>query len=88
MGIPTAEFPNCILQVHQTVRAPMFNLLPYLWMAFMLAVILVPTIVGLMNRPKRQPKVKPTDGELVDGAVENPEPVLDFGDELAEIENK
>ncbi|MFN7629483.1 MAG: hypothetical protein ACK5PZ_21875 [Pirellula sp.] len=66
----------------------MFNLLPYLWMAFMLAVILVPTIVGLMNRPKRQPKVKPADGELVDGAVENPEPVLDFGDELAEIENK
>lgn len=66
----------------------MFNLLPYLWMAFMLAVILVPTIVGLMNRPKRQPKVKTDDGELVDGTVENPEPVLDFGDELAGIENK
>jgi hypothetical protein len=57
-------------------------------MAFMLAVILVPTIMGLMNRPKRQPKVKPADGELVDGAAENPEPVLDFGDELAGIENK
>jgi hypothetical protein len=32
--------------------------------------------------------VKPADGELVDGAAENPEPVLDFGDELAGIESK
>lgn len=66
----------------------MFNLLPYLWMAFMLAVILFPTIVGLMNRPKRQPKVKSAEGDLVEGAVENPEPVLDFGDELAEVESR
>ena len=62
----------------------MFNVLPYFWLAFMAAVILLPTLSGLMNRPKRPPKSAATVEEVNDGLP--PEPSLDFGDELAQMD--
>lgn len=62
----------------------MFDLLPYFWMAFMLAVVLFPTVLGLMARPKRKPK----SAAVSEGEPEGlpADPVLDFGDELAQME--
>jgi hypothetical protein len=50
----------------------------------MAAVILLPTLSGLMNRPKRQPKSAAAVEEVNDGLP--PEPSLDFGDELAQMD--
>jgi len=50
----------------------------------MLAVVLFPTVIGLMGRPKRKPKsVAVAEGEP-EGL--QADPVLDFGDELAQME--
>jgi hypothetical protein len=57
----------------------MFGLLPYLWMAFMLAVVVAPTTLAVMHRPK---KVRVKAGEPnVDGmgdGVPEEQQVLDF----------
>jgi len=76
----------------------LFQILSYIWIAFMAAVILVPTIVALTNRPKRpggKPAKKKKKGKK--GAEEETqeestevdnftEPTLDFGDEIAQME--
>jgi sugar phosphate permease len=76
----------------------LFQILSYLWMAFMAAVILVPTIVALTNRPKRvggKPAKKKKKGkkgaeeenEEESNEVDNfAEPTLDFGDEIAQMD--
>jgi hypothetical protein len=73
----------------------LFKILPLLWIAFILAVVLLPTIASLMGRPKglakpKTPKAKkgkknkgePQQEESLDDVP--PEPSLDFGDELAQ----
>jgi len=62
----------------------MFNLLPYLWMTFILAVVALPIIAGLMGRPKRQPKAAAPE-EVQDGLP--PEASLDFADEMSQANN-
>jgi len=72
----------------------LFKILPLLWMAFIAAVILLPTIVGLMGRPKGPAKAKkPKTKKKKKGEAEPsgddvpPEPTLDFGDEVAQMES-
>lgn len=50
----------------------------------MLTVVLLPTVSGLMGRPKR----KPRSAAVSEGEPEGlqADPVLDFGDELAQME--
>lgn len=66
----------------------MFTLISYLWLAFILAVLIAPIVVGLMSRPK---KTQTTNEEpQVEGLEEAPtqEATPEFGDELAEMELK
>lgn len=74
----------------------LFKILPLVWMAFIAAVILLPTITALRGRPKGPSKPKkakakkrkkgdPEPEEASDDVP--PEPVLDFGDEMAQMEN-
>ncbi len=62
----------------------MFALLPYLCMAFMLAVVVAPIVVGLRNRPKRQPRPVTAEPQIGEDGMPEEQEVLDFGDELAE----
>jgi hypothetical protein len=76
----------------------LFKILPLVWMAFIAAVILLPTITALRGRPKGPSKPKepkkakakkrkkgdPEPQEATDDVP--PEPVLDFGDEMAQME--
>jgi hypothetical protein len=80
----------------------LFKILPLVWMAFIAAVILLPTITALTGRPKGPSKPKepkepkkakakkrkkgdPEPEEASDDVP--PEPVLDFGDEMAQMES-
>jgi hypothetical protein len=76
----------------------LFKFLPVLWIAFILAVVLLPTIVSLMGRPKgvakpKKPKSKKSKKKKGEDPQEEgsedvpPEPLLDFGDELAQVES-
>ncbi len=75
----------------------LFKILPFLWMAFIASVILLPTITALMGRPKgpakakkANPKKKKKKGAKEDEEVTSdvpPEPSLDFGDEISEMES-
>ena len=76
----------------------LFKILPLVWMAFIAAVILLPTITALTGRPrgpskpkepkkakaKKRKKGDPEPQEAADDVP--PEPVLDFGDEMAQME--
>ena len=67
----------------------MYALLPYVWVLFMLGLVGATIAAAMMGRPKKVPKKKTDAGDV--GALEAPsesEPSLDFGDELAQIENK
>ncbi len=78
----------------------LFQILSYLWIAFMAAVVLVPTIIALTSRPKRPggtpAKKKKKKGKKGAEEEENQaqadlqndfaEQPLDFGDELAQME--
>ncbi|MFO0013819.1 MAG: hypothetical protein ACK553_13845 [Planctomycetota bacterium] len=66
----------------------MFTIISYLWILFILTVLILPIVIGLMSRPKRmkasasEPQVAGLDGDPSEA------PVLDFGDELADMESK
>jgi hypothetical protein len=67
----------------------MFALLPYVVMLSMLGLVVATIVVAVMGRPKRAPKNSPmtvvqSEQEMMGDA----EPVLDFGDELAQMEKK
>jgi|694.fasta_scaffold45525_4 flagellar biosynthesis/type III secretory pathway M-ring protein FliF/YscJ len=78
----------------------LFQILSYLWIAFMAAVVLVPTIIALTSRPKRsggkpakKKKKKGKKGaeeeenqDQADHSNDFAEQTLDFGDELAQME--
>lgn len=67
----------------------LFPLLPYFWLALLLGAILAVIIAAVRGRPKKPKKGK---AEAEDAAAADPfagsEPVLDFGDELSQMENK
>lgn len=65
----------------------MYTLISYLWILLVLIVVITPIVVGLMTRPK---KVKtPASEPNVDGmGAPEEQQVLDFGDELAQMESK
>jgi hypothetical protein len=75
----------------------LFKILPLLWMAFIAAVILLPTIAALTGRPKgpskpkkakSKKKKKKGDPEPQESSDEVPaELTLDFGDEVAQMES-
>ena len=67
----------------------MYALLPYVWVLFMLGSIGATVAAAMMGRPKKAPKKKPDPAaeQPVDPA-DSAEPSLDFGDELAQMENK
>lgn len=67
----------------------MYNLLPYLWILFMVVLVVATVVASLSGRPKKAPKKPVNTGTepAVDPTSES-EPILDFGDELAQMENK
>ncbi|MCY3008181.1 MAG: hypothetical protein NTV29_19695 [Planctomycetota bacterium] len=74
----------------------LFKILPLLWMAFIAAVILLPTIAALTGRPKgpskpkkaKSKKKKKGDPEPEESSEDvPPEPTLDFGDEVAQMQS-
>ncbi len=67
----------------------MYALLPYVWILFMLGLVGATITAAMMGRPKKAPKKKPVPGAESQGdPVVESEPSLDFGDELAQLENK
>jgi hypothetical protein len=65
----------------------MFTVISYLWLLFLLTVAIVPLVVGFLSRPKK--KLSLSSEPQVDGLDESApnEPVLDFGDELAQMDS-
>ena len=67
----------------------MYALLPYFWIVFMLGIVVVTIAAAIMGRPKKAPKKAQTaSAEAVADPMAESEPVLDFGDELAQMDNK
>ncbi len=60
----------------------MFALMPYLWILFMLGLIVVVIVAAVLGRPKRRP-VPPA--ATLDPLASEPEPSLDFEDELSQM---
>ena len=71
----------------------LFNIISYLWLAFILGVIVLPLILSTMNRPKRPAGAKSKEkkgkkGKKGEEAAEEEapaEPALDFGTEFNEF---
>lgn len=67
----------------------LFPLLPYFWLALLVGAILAVIVAAVRARPKKPKKGKVEEQE---NAAADPfggsEPVLDFGDELSQMENK
>jgi hypothetical protein len=66
----------------------MFAMLPFLWMAFMLTVLVLPIVEGIRSRPKAQPKTAAENLPLGEDGLPEEAQILDFGDEMAEMEPK
>ncbi len=67
----------------------MYELLPYIWILFMVGLIGATITVAMMGRPKKAPKKAPDP--IIDVAADplaESDPVLDFGDELAQMDKK
>jgi len=63
----------------------MYELLPYLWILFMVGLVVSTIVAAIMSRPKKSPKTEARQGgEIADPLQDVSEPVLDFGDELAQ----
>jgi len=71
----------------------LYKFLPLLWIAFIAAVVLAPLVVAFMGRPKgvaKPKKSKKKKGESDETLATDdvpPEPSLDFGDELSQLES-
>ena len=67
----------------------MYELLPYIWILFMVGLVVATITAAMMGRPKRSPKkaAVPATEVVLDPLAES-EPVLDFGDELAQMDKK
>ena len=67
----------------------MYALLPYVWILFMVGLVAAVITVSVMERPKKAPKKTPVQGsEPGADPLSASEPVLDFGDEMAQLEKK
>lgn len=67
----------------------MYKLLPYVWILFMVVLVASTVVASLRGRPKKAPKKKPNpDMESTADPLAESEPVLDFGDELAQMDKK
>jgi hypothetical protein len=67
----------------------MYALLPYFWILFMVGLIGATITAAMMGRPKRAPKKAPAPAiEVEADPLAESEPVLDFGDELAQMDKK
>jgi hypothetical protein len=67
-----------------------FALLPHIWVLFMVGIVVATIVMVVRSRPKKVPKNSPVAAASTadpDG-FGSPDPVLDFGDELAQMENK
>ncbi len=67
----------------------MYELLPYIWILIMVGLIGATITAAMMGRPKRAPKKAPTPAiDVAADPLAESEPVLDFGDELAQMDKK
>jgi uncharacterized membrane protein YgaE (UPF0421/DUF939 family) len=67
----------------------MYAMLPYFWIVFMLGLVVATIAAAMMGRPKKATKKAQTvSAEAVADPMTESEPMLDFGDELAQNENK
>jgi len=67
----------------------MYELLPYVWIVFMLGLVVTTIAAAMMGRPKKAPKkAQASSAESVSDPMAESEPMLDFGDELAQMDNK
>ena len=73
----------------KSCQAVMYKLLPYIWILFMVVLVASTVVASLRGRPKKAPKKKPNpDMEPTADPLAESEPVLDFGDELAQMDKK
>ena len=67
----------------------MYAMLPYVWILFMVGLVAAVITVSMMERPKKAPKKTPVQGaEPGADPLTESEPILDFGDEMAQMEKK
>jgi len=67
----------------------MYALLPYILVLFMVGLVAATITIAMMGRPKKAPKKKTVPGtEAAPDPLTESEPVLDFGDELAQMDKK
>lgn len=67
----------------------MYVLLPYLWILFMVGLFAAVVTASVMGRPKKAPKKTAVEEtEAVSDPLAESEPVLDFGDEMAQLDKK
>ena len=67
----------------------MYALLPYVWVLFMVGLVVATVTIAMMGRPKKALKKAPVAGvEAATDPLSESEPVLDFGDELAQMDKK
>ena len=67
----------------------MYELLPYIWILFMVGLVAAVITVSVMERPKKAPKKSAAqEAEAASDPLAESEPVLDFGDEMAQLEKK
>ncbi len=67
----------------------MYELLPYIWILFMVGLVAAVITAYVMGRPKKAPKKTAVqEAEAVSDPMAESEPVLDFGDEMAQLNKK
>lgn len=67
----------------------LFPLLPYFWLALLVGAILAVIVAAVRARPKKPKKGKAAEQESeAADPFAGSEPVLDFGDELSQMEKK
>jgi len=67
----------------------MYELLPYVVILFMVGLIAATITAAMMGRPKKAPKkAVPKGAAPSPDSLEESEPILDFGDELAQMDKK
>ena len=65
----------------------MYNLLPYLWIVFMLGLVIATIVAAMLGRPKKPGKNKSSGsaGDATDPLGDMAAPSLDFDDEMAQM---
>ena len=67
----------------------MYALLPYVWVLLMVGMIVATIAAARLGRPKKAPKkASVIAAEAATDPLAESEPVLDFGDELAQMDKK